>query len=67
MRRFIDQACNGASALVLLATAGTLTLAADPTKDVSFANAAKNFGTLAVSSGNNVTLRDTNDLSLIHI
>jgi len=46
------------------ATAGTLTLAADVTKDISFANAGNDFSTVVISSGNNVSLVDANALTL---
>jgi filamentous hemagglutinin family protein len=49
---------------IVTATAGTLTLAAASTGDISFNNAGNNFGTVAMTSGKDVILRDGNDLTL---
>jgi hypothetical protein len=49
---------------IVTATAGTLTLAAASTGDISFNNAGNNFGTVAITSGKDVILRDGNDLTL---
>jgi peptidoglycan-associated lipoprotein len=47
-----------------LAVTGATTLAAGATNDITLTNAANNFSTINVTSGNNVTLRDSNALGL---
>src|SRR5262249_15321027 len=43
---------------------GTTTLAAGPANDITLDSAGNNFSTVAINSGNNVTLRDVNGLDL---
>ena len=43
---------------------GALTLVADAGRDISLANAANDFGTVAIASARNATLVDANDLTL---
>ncbi|MFO0775093.1 MAG: filamentous hemagglutinin N-terminal domain-containing protein [Nitrospiraceae bacterium] len=43
---------------------GTTTLAAGAANDITLNNASNNFSTVAVTTGNNVTLRDSNALAL---
>ena len=47
-----------------LVVTGTTTLAAGAANDITLDSAGNNFSTVAVISGNNVTLQDTNALDL---
>ncbi len=52
---------TGSGALIV---GGTTTVAAGASNDISLNNGGNNFSTVAVTSGNNVTLRDTDALNL---
>ena len=47
-----------------LTVAGTTTLAAGAANNITLNNAANNFSTVGITSGNNVSLRDANALDL---
>ncbi|MDO8954133.1 MAG: YDG domain-containing protein, partial [Gammaproteobacteria bacterium] len=47
----------------LINVAGMTTLAAGAANDITLTNASNNFATLLISSGNNVSIRDTNGLA----